>query len=288
MLSAPQITDNDARDTFRKAARDFGLDPDDRWVGDYVASEWASIRHILQSYIGDLSGQKIMEFGCNYGATSIVASHLGARVTGVDVDAENITLACANAAQYAAGESIELLHVGDTRKLPFEDGCFDVILCISVLEYVAPEHLNAVLAEIDRSLKPGGILIISGTASRIALREVHSGRWLINYVPSWIDRLFGASEPLQRGIKPWTIFRAFGRYENLDHADGLQSWAAARAAMGQSSIKLKLVKSIQKLLRPTGLTAAMLSPNIAVVYRKPTSAPLLLRERKSKPKQLVA
>ena len=189
MLSAPQITDNDARDAFRKAARAFGLDPDDEWVGGYVASEWASIRHILQSYIGDLSGQKIMEFGCNYGATSIVASHLGASVTGVDVDAENITLARANAAQYGMGESIELLHVGDTRKLPFADCGFDVILCISVLEYVAPEHLDAVLAEIDRCLKPDGILIISGTASRIAPREVHSGRWLINYVPCWVDRL---------------------------------------------------------------------------------------------------
>ena len=269
MLSAPQITDNDACDAFREAARAFGLDPDDQWVGGYVASEWASIRHILHSYIGDLSGQKIMEFGCNYGATSIVASHLGARVTGVDVDAENITLARANAAQYPTGESIELLHVSDTRKLPFEDGCFDAILCISVLEYVAPEHLAAVLAEIDRCLKPGGILIISGTASRIAPREVHSGRWLINYVPRWVDRLFGASEPLQRGIKPWKIFCAFGHYENLDHADGLQRWAAARSAMGQSAGKLKLVKAIQKLLLPTGLTAAMLSPNTAVAYRKP-------------------
>jgi ubiquinone/menaquinone biosynthesis C-methylase UbiE len=47
---------------------------------------------------------------------------------------------------------------GDTLCLPFPDACFDVIYCVTTLEFVdSPERA---LDEIDRCLKPGGTIVL--------------------------------------------------------------------------------------------------------------------------------
>jgi len=250
-----------------------GYDPDDRWVGGYVPVAWEEARHLIAAYAGDVTGAALLEFGCNYAATSIVAAAMGARVTGVDVDADAIALARCNAARHGFADRIELCHVADTRRLPFDDASFDIILCISVLEYVAPDHLPAVLAELARVLKPGGLMIVSGTASRLAPREVHSGRWLVNYWPRALDRrLLRRDVPLQRGVNPLPILRAFRDWENLDLTDRGARWCAARAAMGQSAAKLKAARLIARLTSLFGLSIGMAGSSFSATWRKPSKA----------------
>ncbi|HMP44353.1 MAG TPA: class I SAM-dependent methyltransferase [Sphingopyxis sp.] len=268
---APAVVDAAADAAFRAEAAAMGIDPDDRWSGGYVPVAWNEVRHLLAAYAGEVADAALLEFGCNYGASSIVAAAMGARVTGVDVDAQAITLARHNAARHGLSDRIDLRHVADTRGLPFADGDFDVILCISVLEYVAPDHLPVVLAELSRVLKPGGLLLISGTASRIAVREVHSGRWLVNYWPRAADRLLGHREPLQRGVNPLPIVRAFRGWENIDRADRGARWCAARAAMGQSAAKLTAARALARLLHPLSLSIGMAGASFSAAWRKPAS-----------------
>lgn len=265
----PAIVDQASDARFRAQARAMRLDPDDRWVGGYVPVAWNEVRHLIAAYAGDVTGAALLEFGCNYAASSIVAAAMGARVTAIDVDAAAIDLARPNAARYGVADRIDLQHLPDTRRLPFADAGFDIILCISVLEYVAPDHLPAVLGEIDRVLKPGGLVIVSGTASRIAPREVHSGRWLVNYWPRALDRLFGRTQPFQRGVNPLPILRAFRGYANVDHADRGASWCTARIAMGQPPARLKTARTIGKLIRPFGLSIGMAGPSFSATWRKP-------------------
>ena len=53
-------------------------------------------------------------------------------------------------------------HVADlTHKLPIEDGSFDVLLCISVLEHISSASRMDSLYELWRILRPGGVLILS-------------------------------------------------------------------------------------------------------------------------------
>ena len=49
--------------------------------------------------------------------------------------------------------------VADVQQLPFQNQCFDVVLCLEVLEYVPSPA--AALDELNRVLKPDGTLILS-------------------------------------------------------------------------------------------------------------------------------
>ena len=246
---------------FRDVARQLGLEPDDRWVGGYVEYEWRHLRRVIAAYGVRPLGRTALEFGCNYGASGIVLARLGAHVTGIDVDAGNIRLADANIALHQMESSARAMHVPDTRNMPFANRTFDLAIANSVLEYVSPDHLDAVMAELYRVMQPGGELLVLGTASRLAPREVHSRRWLVNYLPRGLDRLTG--KPLQRGLSPRLLARAIrGRFEVQGHDD----WRKAREAVhGKASLPVKLVERAAQAAR---ISPGWLGPNIELLLRR--------------------
>ncbi|WAT18802.1 class I SAM-dependent methyltransferase [Aurantiacibacter sp. MUD11] len=261
-LVPPGEHDHSAREsTFCRTARDLGLDPDDRWVGGYVDYEWEHLRPVLAAYRIEHAGRTVLEFGCNYGASGIVLARLGAQVTGVDVSADKVRLAQANILLHAMEQSMSAQHVPDTRELPFEGERFEFVIANSVLEYVAPEHLDAVMAEVHRVLRPGGQLLVLGTASRLSPREVHSGRWLVNYLPRAVDRVAG--KDLQRGLSPRLLARTLeGRFEVV----AKDRWLAARQAVhGKLSLP---VRAVGKLAEALGMAPGWLSPNIELLLKR--------------------
>lgn len=52
-----------------------------------------------------------------------------------------------------------IVALADVSRLPFADGCFDVVICSEVLEHVADNKMA--IAELLRVLKPSGDLIVS-------------------------------------------------------------------------------------------------------------------------------
>lgn len=263
----PRIRNQEACEQFRAAVRRLGMDPDGQWAGGYVEYEWGHCRHVLEQGGIELAGRNVLEFGCNIGATSIVLAALGAAVTGVDVNPEYVGLARLNAASYGLGESIAFLQVSDSTRLPIADGQFDLVSCNSVLEYVPHGSLAGVQSEIDRTLKPGGIIAVSGTSNRLWPREVHSRRWLVNYLPHVVDRLVGTE--IQRGVYPWLMRSGFGpRYSDLTFLDRGRGYIAARERMGTSAGVLMLMRGAIGLFAPLGISPGLLTPSISVLLRK--------------------
>lgn len=264
--AVPVAADQAAQERFAAKARALGLDPADAWVGGYVDYEWKMLRPVLRGYEVDLRGLEVLEFGCNYGASSIVMARLGASVCGVDVDPAAVDLARCNAARYGHSD-IVLRHVPDTRHLPFADARFDFILCNSVLEYVRPEQLAGIVGELRRVLRPGGRLLVTGTSSRLSPKEVHSGRWLVNYLPRRVDSWLGRC--LQRGLSPLRLHRLVrDGFGDEDSMVGGRYWMAARAAMRGGGPAPARVRAVAALARRLGIGPGWLTPNISVMLRR--------------------
>jgi len=255
---------------FAEMARSMGLDPLDRWVGGYADHEWDHGRWFLDGAFMGMSGRRVLEFGCNLGATAVVLAALGAEVEGVDVDEKAVRLGRLNVARYGCDGRVRLHHVADTTALPWPDGHFDAVVCNSVLEYVRRPIRPRLLRELDRLLRPGGALFVIGTSNRLWPREVHTRRLLVNYLPDRLAAaLGGGGKPIQRGVWPFEILRPLRGYTNLCRADRGRGYCAAKAGAGAGRAKLLLLKAADRAVRPLGMTVGLLTPSISVVLQKP-------------------
>ncbi|MEW9920132.1 bifunctional 2-polyprenyl-6-hydroxyphenol methylase/3-demethylubiquinol 3-O-methyltransferase UbiG [Marimonas sp. MJW-29] len=102
----------------------------------------------------DWEGKAVLDLGCAGGFMAEALAERGARVTGIDPAAEAIRAAQAHAAQ--GGKEIRY-DVGVGEALPYDDGAFDAVVCVDVLEHVS--DLDKVLSEVARVLKPGGLFL---------------------------------------------------------------------------------------------------------------------------------
>ena len=282
MQSLP-MRDPQARERFRSAARGFSLDPDNLWLGGYVDYEWHHARHVLECSGIEIAGAKVIEFGCNIGATSIVLASLGADVTAVDVDPRYVELARLNAAAYGLAERIEYLYLTDTARLPFPDGSCDLITCNSVLEYVAHDSLSAIQRELDRVLKPGGVIIIEATSNRLYPWESHTGKWY-NYLPRFFDRLMGRN--ILRGVSPWRMRWGFGSaYRDLAVTDRGSAYLESRKRMGMNGVRRLTLAAGARLLAPLRLSVGLFTPTLAVWLQKGRAPGAIRDHRRSRPDQ---
>lgn len=98
------------------------------------------------------SGARCLDVGCGDGGRSgpWLLANAGAYV-GVDVSD--------TAVEAARGAGLEARVIEDAAMLPFEDGAFDVVVCIEVLEHLFEPHRAA--AEAFRVLVPDGVYLVS-------------------------------------------------------------------------------------------------------------------------------
>ncbi len=260
------IVDWSADQRFRAFAENIGLDADDIWVGGYADYQWRNDRYFFEALA--VAGKSILEFGANVGATAVVLARLGARVTAVDINPDYIELARLNAQRYGVAQHIQFLHISDTTQLPFAAESFDGVTIASVLHCVMCDQLPSVQREIDRVVKRGGVIQVTATSSRLWPREIHSQRWLVNYLPRAVDTLLRLPGSLQRGIFPWQVRRGFGDYVNLDLQDRGASYLAAKAKMEHSPVKLHCLRIANRVVTSLGLSIGLCAPCIAVALRK--------------------
>lgn len=111
---------------------------------------------------------RVLDLGCGFGRHSLALREERLEVFGLDLSGDLLGHAAAfEREQFEAGNlefGIRLggrLVRGDFRSLPFQDQSFDsVLMLFSSFGYFDDDTNAAVLAEIQRILKPGGILVL--------------------------------------------------------------------------------------------------------------------------------
>ncbi len=171
-------------------------------------------------------GMRLLDFGCGPGTISVGLARAiePGELHGVDIEESQIELA--RAAAQAGGHANAFFHVEDVTALPFEDDSFDVAHCHAVLMHVP--DTQAVLSEVRRVLKPGGLIasresfvsssFLAGSSS------VESGEGLIRDGWTTFARLLeanGGHPELGKAMKPlfaeagFTDVRASSSFESF-------------------------------------------------------------------------
>ena len=92
-MNTPDVNQHTKQQDFDTLARQLGLKPRDPWVGGQVDYEWDQLRMVLDVMPLRLPDMQVLEFGCNIGASAILFSYLGAKVSATDDSADWVALA---------------------------------------------------------------------------------------------------------------------------------------------------------------------------------------------------
>jgi SAM-dependent methyltransferase len=136
--------------------------------------EWAAYLHeevLPQLTDGVDLGAQMLEVGPGPGAATDWLRHRVVRLVAVETDEQAAT---ALADKYA-GSNVEVVH-GDGAKLDFADASFDSAGCFTMLHHVPTATAqDALLAEVLRVLRDGGVLVGSDSVASDDLARFHDG-----------------------------------------------------------------------------------------------------------------
>jgi SAM-dependent methyltransferase len=105
---------------------------------------------VLDQYVGIGKGRRILDVGCGTGTMLTYLASYG-KAQGIDIDEE--------ALEYCRERGLTNVRLGAAETLPFEDGSFDLVTALDVVEHLDDDA--AALREIRRVLRPGGTLLLT-------------------------------------------------------------------------------------------------------------------------------
>ena len=171
-------------------------------------------RPAVLELLGEVRGHRVLDAGCGPGLYTEELVRRGADVVGIDASPEMVRLArrrVGNAATFRAHDLAQPLNW-------LEDACFDAAILALVIHHI--DDRVAVLSELHRVLKPGGVLVVSThhpTADWLRLGGSyfttekldelwHHGQWRVRYwrqpLTATCDEFAQAGFLIERLVEP--------------------------------------------------------------------------------------
>jgi SAM-dependent methyltransferase len=104
----------------------------------------------------DLRGKRVLDFGAGHGD---LLAHLFAR--GVAAKGLEFSAGSARATRARFGDEPLFggIEIADELPSPYDDGSFDVVFLVEVVEHLLEDQLEPTVREIERLLAPGGCVV---------------------------------------------------------------------------------------------------------------------------------
>lgn len=141
---------------------------------------------------------RVLDAGCGYGRNLVHLLREGCEVFAVDADSGAVDHVRRLSAALDTGLPARNFQVAPIEQMPFPSECADVVLCNSVLHFARDaEHFRAMLAELWRVLRPGGMLFCRlGSRIGMSFPAVRENVFVVGDGSEW----FLVDEPMLLGL----------------------------------------------------------------------------------------
>lgn len=143
------------------------------------------------------AGGRVLDLGCGSALVADRIRDLDAAYVGVDFGGHHIDYAEAKYRRLGPDLALRAVFArAQGERLPFPDGCFDVVVMSEVIEHLLrPEDA---VWEVSRVLRPGGVHVMTtNNASEMPLRSP-----LVNPA-AWLEKGVGFRHPQVVSCRPW-------------------------------------------------------------------------------------
>jgi len=106
-------------------------------------------------------GQRILDLGCGTGALTLRAAQKGAKVKGIDINPQMLEIAQKQAIKKNFFQNIILSEMGVAELGSEKSNDYDVVMSGLCFSELTESELIFTLKEINRILKPGGLLLVT-------------------------------------------------------------------------------------------------------------------------------
>lgn len=177
-------------------------------------------------FVENIQKCKVLDYGCGMGHIMERFIEKGVNVWGVDMSGEAVDACIRRCRDSKYFHGVKIFDGGE---LPFETAAFDLITCTECIEHILPEHMENLLSELLRVLKPGGRILITTPneenflLSELCCPECNTIYHKVGHV-NWfsVDKLtklmeeHGYTTILCHGTDWWQFMKFIGHYSILD------------------------------------------------------------------------
>ena len=126
-----------------------------------MPGRWTGVAEELFPFAAEMRARgcrSVYDLGCGVGRHTVFLARQGLAVSASDISPSAIEHTRARLEQ--AGVDATLWRL-DMRDWPFDDDCFDAVVAYNVVYHAMRDEVEAVLAGARRTLRPGGLLLIT-------------------------------------------------------------------------------------------------------------------------------
>lgn len=209
----------------------------------------------LRNFLAHRSTKKVLDFGSGVTYFPFYLSSLNYHITATDIDPLcerdfNKAIDVYKHNNKVSG-SIEF-NIFDTKRLPFDNECFDACYCISVIEHIYENNASpeSSISEIYRVLKPDGIFLLTVDIDKNGTSELSPEHY--NEFKKILLDYFDYEVP-EKVIHPLKVLDTFNSprplFKNRIHYIGKKVTAAIKDILGIPRMKLYNVATESFILR---------------------------------------